>query len=196
MLLTTQGTQGRPTPLQLYIPLGTSSLVTQITPLTSGNTLVRPNGLFISWYMKMLPTLRSLLVNIHPLPLMLFVLRVLLHVWTPGELPLAIPYIKVATSFLLKVVIISPSSPPIPKVVAGFHLLASQSNCVPGQLELFSTTLPLGGSDSAFSLQSALSVQISSLMLSLWGLSEKMFQELLSYWKKTNGKDRKWFIVE
>ena len=70
-------------------------------------------------------------------------------------------HIKVATFFLSKVAIINPSSLPIPKVVAGFHLLASQSNCVPGQLELFSTTLPLGGSDSAFSLQSALSVHVA-----------------------------------
>ena len=76
----------------------------------------------------------------------------------PGELPSAVPYIKVTISFLLKMVIVSPSSPPIPKVVAGFHLLASQSHCMPGQLELFLTILPLGSSDSAFSLQSALSI--------------------------------------
>jgi len=89
---------------------------------------------------------------------MLFILRVLLHVWMPGELSLAISYIKVITSFLLKMVIISSSSPPIPKVVAGFYLLASQLYCIPGQLELFSTILLLGSSDSAFSLQSALNV--------------------------------------
>ena len=158
-------TQSRPTPLQLYILLEISLLVTQTTPSTSGNTLVRSNGLFISWCMKILPTLRLLPVDIYPLPLMLFVLRVPLHVWMPGELPLVISYIKVAASFLLKVVIVSSSSPPISKVVAGFYLLASQSHCVPGQLEPFSTMLPLEGSDSAFSLQSALSVQISSLIL-------------------------------
>ena len=30
----------------------------------------------------------------------------------------------------------------------------------------------------------------------LWGLSEKMFQELLSSWSETNDKSRKWFIAE
>ena len=47
------------------------------------------------------------------------------------------------------------SSPPMLKVGAGFHLLASRSSCVPGRLEPFLTMLPLGSSDSAFSLQSA-----------------------------------------
>ena len=136
-------TQGRPTPLQLYMPLGTSSLVTQTTPSTSGNALVRPNSLFTSWCIKMLPTLGLLPVNIHLLPLMLFILRVLLYVWTPGELPSTIPHIRVATSFLSKMVIASLSSSPIPKIVAGFCLLASWSHCVPGQLEPFLTMLLL-----------------------------------------------------
>ena len=103
-------------------------------------------------------TLRLLPVNIYPLLQMLFTLRMPLHIWTPRELPSTISYIRVAISFLSKVVIISPSSLPIPKVAAGFLLLASQSHCMPGQLEPFLTTLPLGSSDSAFSLQSALSV--------------------------------------
>jgi len=44
---------------------------------------------------------------------------------------------------------------------AGFHLLASQSPYVLGQLELSLTMLPLGSSDSAFSLQSASSVRVA-----------------------------------
>ena len=85
-------TQGRSTPLQLYMPLETFSLVTQTTPSTSGNALVRPNGLCTSWCMKMLPTLGLLPVNIYLLPLMFFILRVLLHVWTSEELPSTISH--------------------------------------------------------------------------------------------------------
>ena len=44
---------------------------------------------------------------------------------------------------------------------AGFYLLASQSPCVPGRLEPSLTMLPLGSSDSAFSLQSAPSVRVA-----------------------------------
>jgi len=33
-------------------------------------------------------------------------------------------------------------------------------------------------------------------MLILWGLSEKMFQELLSGWSETNDESGKWFITE
>jgi len=145
-------TQDRSTLLQLYMLSETSLLVTQTTSLISGTALVRPNGLFTSWCMKMLPIVRLLPVNIHPLPSMLFVLRVLFHVWMPEELPSTISYTKVVTSFSSKVVIVSPSSPPIPKVVAGFRLLVSWSHCVPGQLKPFLTILLLRSSDSAFSL--------------------------------------------
>ena len=141
-------TWGRPTLLWLYIPLEISLLVTWTTLLISGTALVRPNGLFTSWCMKILPTFGLLLVNIHPLPSMLFALRVLLHVWTPREPSSAISHIKVATFFLSK-------------VVAGFYLLVSQLHCVPEWLEPFSTILLLGSSDSAFSLQSALSVHVA-----------------------------------
>ena len=47
------------------------------------------------------------------------------------------------------------------KVVVGFLILASQSHYVPEQLEPFSTMLPLGSTDSAFSLQSAPSVHVA-----------------------------------
>ena len=47
------------------------------------------------------------------------------------------------------------------KVGAGFRLLASRSPCVPGRLELSLTMLPLGSSDSAFSLQSAPIVHVA-----------------------------------
>ena len=40
-------------------------------------------------------------------------------------------------------------------------LLVSRSPCVPGQLKPFLTMLPLGSSDSAFSLQSAPSVHVA-----------------------------------
>jgi len=44
---------------------------------------------------------------------------------------------------------------------AGFHLLVSRSPCVPGRLEPSLTMLPLGSSDSAFSLQSAPIVRVA-----------------------------------
>ena len=47
------------------------------------------------------------------------------------------------------------------KVGAGFHLLASRSPYVPGRLEPFLTILPLGSSDSAFSLQSTPSIHVA-----------------------------------
>jgi len=80
---------------QFYLRAATlpfQQLVTWTTLLISGTALVRPNGPFTSWCMKILPTFGLLLVNIHPLSSMLFALRVLLHVWTPGELSSAISY--------------------------------------------------------------------------------------------------------
>ena len=46
-------------------------------------------------------------------------------------------------------------------MVVGSFILASQSHYVPGQLEPFSTILPLGSTDSAFSLQSTPSVHVA-----------------------------------
>jgi len=80
---------------QFYLRAATlpfQQLVTWTTLLISGTALVRPNGPFTSWCMKILPTFGLLLVNIHPLSSMLFALRVLLHVWTSGELFSAISY--------------------------------------------------------------------------------------------------------
>jgi len=108
--------------------------------------------------MKTLPVPRLLLDTIQLLRLTLFDPRVLLPASMHGEHPLRIFHLRVITSSLSKVVSRTFSSPPMQKVGAGFHLLASQSPCVPGQLEPFLTMLPLGISDSAFSLQSAPSV--------------------------------------
>jgi len=46
-------------------------------------------------------------------------------------------------------------------MVVGSLTLASRSHYVPGQLEPFSTMLPLESIDSAFSLQSAPSVRVA-----------------------------------
>jgi len=78
-----------------------------------------------------------------------------------GEHPLLVLHLRVITSSLSKVVSRTFSSPPMLKVGAGFHLLASQSPCVPGRLEPFLTMLLLGSSDSAFSLQSAPIVRVA-----------------------------------
>ena len=92
---------------------------------------------------------------------MLFVPRAPLPASMPGGSPSVILHPKVATSYPSKAVTTNLSSPPIPKVAVGFPLLLSQSHCVPGRLELSSTMLPLESSDSAFSLQSALSVCVA-----------------------------------
>ena len=141
--------------------LGVSSPIILIAPLTSGTAQARPSSPFTSWHMKTLPVLRSLLDTIQLLHLMLFNPRVLLPVLTYGEHPLLVLHLRVVTSSLSKVVSRTFSSPPMLKVGAGFPLLASQSPCVPGQLELFLIMLPLGSSDSAFSLQSAPSVHVA-----------------------------------
>jgi len=159
--LTLLFTQTRPTPLPLSKPLGVSSPITLIAPFTSGTAQARLSGPFTSWHMKTLPVPRLLLDTIQLLCLMLFDPRVLLLASTHGEHPLLVLHLRVVTSSLSKVVSRTFSSPPMLKVEAGFHSLASQSPCVPGQLELSLTMLPLGSSDSAFSLQSAPSVHVA-----------------------------------
>ena len=154
-------TQARPTPLPLSKLLGISSLITLIAPSTSGTAQARLSGPFTSWHMKTLPVPRSLLDVIQLLCLMLFDPRVLLPVSTHGEYPLLVLYLKVVTFSLSKVVSRTFSSPPMLKVGAGFHLLASRSPCVPGQLKPSLIMLLLGSSDSAFSLQSAPSVCVA-----------------------------------
>ena len=154
-------TQARPTPLPLSKPLGISSPITLITPFTSGTAQARCSSLFTSWHMKTLPVPRSLLDAIQLLHLMLFDPRVPLPALTHGEHPLLVLHFRVVISSLSKVVSRTFSSSPMLKVGVGFLLLASQSPCMPGQLEPFLTMLPLGSSDSAFSLQSAPSVRVA-----------------------------------
>ena len=153
-------TQARPTPLPLSKPSGTSLPITLITPFTSGTAQARLSGLFTSWHMKTLPVPR-LLDAIQLLRLTLFDPRVLLPASMHGEHPSRVLHLRVVTSSLLKVVSRTFSSPPMLKVGAGFHLLASRLPCVPGRLEPFLTMLPLGSLDSAFSLQSAPSVRVA-----------------------------------
>ena len=151
-------TQARSTLLPLSKLLGVSSPITLIARFTSGTVQVRPSGLFTSWYMKMLPVPRLLLDAIQPLRLMLFDPRVLLPASMHREHPLLVLHPRVVTSSLSKVVSRTFSSPPMLKVGAGFSSLASWSPCVPGRLKPFLIMLPLGSSDSTFSLQSAPSV--------------------------------------
>ena len=149
--LTLLFTQARPTPLPLSKPSRTSSPTILIALFTSGTALARHSGPFTSWYMKTLPVPRLLLDAIQLLRLTLFNPRVLLPASTHGEHLSLVLHLRVATSSLSKVVSRTFSSPPMLKVGAGFHLLASRSPCAPGRLEPSLTMLPLGSSDSAFS---------------------------------------------
>ena len=81
--------------------------------------------------------------------------------WTLGEHRLIVPPFKVDISSLSETGIDDFYSLATPRVVVGFLTLASRSHYVPGQLEPFSTMLPLGSIDSAFSLQSAPSVHVA-----------------------------------
>ena len=159
--LTLLFTQARPIPLPWSKLLGVSSPITLIARSTSGTALARHSGPFTSWHMKTLPVPRLLLDAIYLLRLTLFDPRVLLSALTYGEPPSLVLHLRVITFSLSKVVSRTFSSPPMLKVGAGFHLLASRSPCVPGRLELSLTMLPLGSSDSAFSLQSAPSVCVA-----------------------------------
>ena len=145
-------TQARPTPLPLSKPLGVSSPITLIALFTSGTALARHSGPFTSWHMKTLPVPRLLLDAIRPLRLMPVDPRVLLPALMHGEHPSYVLHLRVVISSLSKVVSRTFSSPSMLKAGAGFPLLASQSPCVPEQLEPFLTMLLLGSSDSAFSL--------------------------------------------
>jgi len=111
--------------------------------------------------MKTLPVPRLLLDAIQLLRLTFFDPRVPLPTSTHEEHPLLVLHLRVITSSLSKVVSRIFFSPPMLKVGAGFPSLASQSPCVPGRLEPFLTMLPLGSSDSTFSLQSAPSVHVA-----------------------------------
>ena len=153
-------TQARSTPLPLSKPLEVFSPITLITPSTSGTAQARLSGPF-TWHMKMLPVPRSLLDSIQLLCLTLFDPRVLLPASMHGEYPSLFLHLRVVTSSLSKMVSKTFSSSPMLKVGAGFPLLASRSPCMPGRLEPFLTMLPLGSSDSTFSLQSAPSVRVA-----------------------------------
>ena len=78
-----------------------------------------------------------------------------------GELPLIILRSRGTISWLWEARTANPFSPATPRVVVGSLTLASRSHYVPGRLEPFSTMLPLGSTDSAFSLQSAPSVHVA-----------------------------------
>ena len=125
-------TQARPTLLPLSNPLGPSSPITLIAPSTSGTALARRSGPFTSWRMKMLPVPRLLLDAIQLLRLTLFDPRAPLPALMHREHPSLVLHLRVVTSSLSKAVSRTFSSPPMLKVGAGFHLLASQSPCVPG----------------------------------------------------------------
>ena len=81
--------------------------------------------------------------------------------WTLGEYCLIIPLSKVDTFSLSETGIDDFYSLATPRVVVGSPILASQSHYMLGRLELFSTMLLLGSTDSTFSLQSALSVCVA-----------------------------------
>jgi len=134
------------------LALGASLPITLIAPFTSGTAQARRSGPFTSWHMKTLPVPRLLLDAIQPLCLTLFNPRVLLPVLMHREHPLLVLHLRVSTSSLSKVISRIFSSPPMLKVRAGFSSLASRSPYVPGQLEPFLIMLPLGSSDSTFSL--------------------------------------------
>ena len=141
--------------------LGVSSPITLIARFTSGTALARHSSPFTSWHMKTLPVPRLLLDAIQLLCLTLFDPRVPLPASMHGEHSLLILHLRVATSSLSRAASRTFSSPPMLKVGTGFHLLASQLPCVPGRLEPSLTMLPLGSSDSTFSLQSAPSVRVA-----------------------------------
>ena len=123
--LTLLFTQARPTPLPLSKLLEVSSPITLIAPSTSGTAQARHSGSFTSWHMKTLLVPRLLLDAIQLLCLTLFDPRVLLPASTHREHPSRVLHLRVVTSSLLKVVSKTFSSPPMLKVGAGFHLLAS-----------------------------------------------------------------------
>ena len=153
--------QTKPTPLPLSNSLGVSLPIILITPFTSRTAQARPSGLFTSWHMKTLLVPRSLLDTIQLLCLILFDPRVLPPTSTHREYPLLVLHLRVVTSSLSKVVLRTFSSPPMLKVRASFPSLASQSSCVLGQLKPFLIMLPLGSSDSTFSLQNIPSVRVA-----------------------------------
>ena len=81
--------------------------------------------------------------------------------WTLGEHHLIVLPFKVDISSLSETGIDDFCSLATPRVVVGSLILASRSHYMPGRLEPFSTMLPLGSTDSAFSLQSAPSVRVA-----------------------------------
>ena len=159
--LTLLFTQARPTPLPLSKPLGVSSPIILIARSTSGTAQARRSGPFTSWHMKMLLVPRLLLDAIQLLRLTLFDPRVAAACLDAWRTSFARPSSQGRHFLPLKGGIKNLLQPSYAKEGAGFHLLASRSPCVPGRLEPFSTMLPLGSSDSAFSLQSAPIVRVA-----------------------------------
>ena len=131
------------------------------TGLTSGTAPARLSGPSTNWSIKMWLTLEYLLSPIQQLPLTSCTLKVLFLAWILGEHCLTVPLFKVNISSLSETGIDEFYSLATPRVVVGILILASQSHYVPGQLEPFLTMLPLGSTDSAFSLQSASSICVA-----------------------------------
>ena len=128
---------------------------------TSGTAPARLSDLFTNWSIIMWLTLEWLLDLIQQLLLTSYALKVLSLAWTSGEYHSIVLLSKVNISSLSETEIDKFYSLATPKVVVGFLTLASWLHYVPGQLEPFSTMLPLGSTDSAFSLQSAPSVCVA-----------------------------------
>ena len=113
------------------------------------------------WSITMWLTPGYLLDLIQQLPLTSCTLKVSFLAWTLGEHCLIVPPSKVDISSLSETGINDFYSLATPKMVVGFLILASRSHYMPGWLEPFSTMLPLGSTDSAFSLQSVPSVHVA-----------------------------------
>ena len=114
-----------------------------------GLTMVVVKGREVFWY---------LLGLTQQLPLTSCTLKVSFLAWTLGKHHLTVLLSKVNTSSLSETEIDEFYSLATPRVVVGFLILASRSHYVLGRLEPFLTMLPLGSTNSAFSLQSASSI--------------------------------------
>jgi len=128
---------------------------------TSGTVPAKLSGPFTNWSITMWLILEWLLDFIQQLPSTFCTLKVLFLAWIPGENHLIVLLFKVNTSSLSETEIDKFCSLATPRVVVSFLTLASQSYYMPEWLEPFSTMLPLGSIDSAFSLQNASSVHVA-----------------------------------
>ena len=131
------------------------------TGSTFGTAPARLSGPFTNWSITMWLTPGYLLDLIQQLSLTFCTLKVSFLAWTPGEHCLIVLLSKVNTFSLSETGTDDFYSLATPKVVVGSLTLASWSHYVLGQLEPFSTILPLGSTDSVFFLHSASSVCVA-----------------------------------